>query len=38
MKIYCADCGCLVEQGLILQPCSRYPECCCADLPVRSNQ
>lgn len=29
----CADCGCIVERGVIVTPCEMYPECCCRDLP-----
>jgi hypothetical protein len=33
MEIYCADCGCLVERGVVIIPCGT-DECCCAQLPV----
>jgi hypothetical protein len=32
MVIACADCGCLAERGVIVKPCDRYPECCCAEV------
>ena len=35
VEIACAECGCMVERGEIVTPCDAYPECCCADLPVR---
>lgn len=35
MTIICADCGCLVDRGVIVTPCAVYPSCCCADLSVR---
>jgi hypothetical protein len=35
MEIICADCGCLVDRGVIVTPCGKHPECCCRDLPVR---
>ena len=35
MEIACADCGCLVERGVVVTPCARYPACCCAHLPQR---
>jgi len=34
MEISCADCGCLVERGVIVQPSGCYPDCCCAELPL----
>jgi hypothetical protein len=34
MEVTCADCSCRVDQGVIIEPCERYPECCCRDLPV----
>lgn len=33
MAIACADCGCLVAQGLRLTTCDD-PDCCCRDLPI----
>lgn len=36
MEITCAECGCLVERGVIVTPCDAHPACCCTDLPVRS--
>jgi hypothetical protein len=35
MEITCADCGCLVERGVIVRPCDKHPDCCCGDLEVR---
>lgn len=35
MEITCADCGCLVERGVVVTPCDRYPTCCCVHLPER---
>ena len=32
--IACADCGCVVERGVIVKPCDRHPQCRCAELPV----
>jgi hypothetical protein len=34
VEITCADCGCLVRRGVILQACDRHPECCCRELAV----
>jgi len=36
MEITCADCGCLVDRGIVVRPCERYPRCCCDQLPDRS--
>jgi hypothetical protein len=33
MEITCADCGCLVDRGVVVQACERYPGCCCGELP-----
>ncbi len=35
MEITCAECGCLVDHGVIITRCDKYPACCCHDLPVR---
>jgi hypothetical protein len=35
VDILCAECGCRVERGVIVEPCDRYPACCCTGLPVR---
>ena len=35
MEITCADCGCLVDRGVIVIPCDQHPGCCCGELPVR---
>ena len=35
MEITCADCGCRVDRGVIIERCDRHPECCCRDLTVR---
>jgi hypothetical protein len=34
MEIYCADCGCIVEEGVRVVPCGSA-DCCCLDVPVR---
>lgn len=34
MEITCADCGCLVDRGVVQKPCSEYPACCCGVLPM----
>ena len=31
----CADCGCLVDRGVIITWCDGHPDCCCAELPVK---
>ena len=38
MEITCADCGCRVDRGVIVEPCERHPECCYRDLPVRDGR
>ena len=38
MEIACAECGCLVERGLIIKPCDEYPDCCCTDLPLGARE
>jgi hypothetical protein len=35
MEIICADCGCRVDRGIIIEPCEQHPDCCCEDLPRR---
>jgi hypothetical protein len=35
VEIFCADCGCVVDRGVIVQPCNRHRGCCCGELPVR---
>ena len=37
MEITCADCGCLVDRGVIVTACAAHPDCCCRDLPVRAS-
>jgi hypothetical protein len=32
MELTCANCGCRVDRGVLVTPCDRYPDCCCADL------
>jgi hypothetical protein len=32
VEIECADCGCLVERGVIVTACVGYPSCCCGSL------
>lgn len=31
-RLHCASCGCQVEAGAVVQPCSD-PDCCCQQLP-----
>jgi hypothetical protein len=35
MEMICAECGCLVENGVRVVPCETE-DCCCVDLPVRT--
>lgn len=35
MQITCAECGCRVEGGIIVECCEQHPGCCCRELPVR---
>jgi hypothetical protein len=35
MEILCADCGCRVDGGVILEPCGDHPRCRCEDLPAQ---
>jgi hypothetical protein len=35
MEITCADCGCRVDRGTIVERCEKQPGCCCDDLPLR---
>jgi hypothetical protein len=32
MRIECAECGCLVDHGVVVEPC-HGSECCCLELP-----
>ena len=32
VEIACADCGCVVDRGVVLVRCGD-PDCCCRDLP-----
>ena len=34
MEIQCADCGCVVDQGVRTAPCATPHDCCCQDLPT----
>jgi hypothetical protein len=34
MEIMCAECGCVVDRGTVVERCED-PDCCCAHLPVR---
>jgi hypothetical protein len=34
MEITCAECGCLVDHGVVVKRCEDYPNCCCQHLPV----
>ena len=36
MEIACADCGCIIERGIVLVRCGN-PDCCCRDLPDGAN-
>jgi len=38
MEMTCADCGCLVERGVVVEVCDRHPACCCAELPRRASE
>jgi hypothetical protein len=38
VAIICADCGCLVDRGVIVAPCDAYPICCCTELSVRDSE
>jgi hypothetical protein len=35
MEIRCADCGCLVHRGEVIERCGD-PDCCCKDLPDKN--
>jgi hypothetical protein len=35
MKVLCAECGCVVDAGEIITPCSAHPDCCCDQLATR---
>jgi hypothetical protein len=37
MEISCADCGCVVDEGVVLTPCQKYPSCCCGQLPIKGS-
>ena len=32
MQIACAECGCVVDRGIIVEPCAKHPDCCCSQL------
>jgi hypothetical protein len=34
MELACAECGCRVDRGVIVERCAKHPGCCCKDLPV----
>ena len=34
MQVTSADCGCLVDRGVVLRPCDKHPNCCCGELEV----
>ena len=36
VEIKCADCGCVVDLGIVIVACGK-PGCCCEHLPVRSS-
>jgi hypothetical protein len=35
VNIACAECGCVVDTGVIVAPCPHHPDCCCTELPVQ---
>ena len=35
MQITCAECGCSVDRGVIIDRCAKHPNCCCGELYVR---
>lgn len=37
MAMGCAECGCVVNRGVIVGACDRHPGCCCRDLAVQDN-
>ena len=37
VEMACADCSCVVERGLVVRSCARYPGCCCQDVAVSEN-
>jgi aminoglycoside 6'-N-acetyltransferase len=36
VELTCADCGCLVERGVVITPCDRHPACCCQHLATKA--
>ena len=34
MEMGCAECGCVVDRGVIVRACKRHPDCCCRDVPA----
>jgi hypothetical protein len=36
MEIACADCGCVVDRGVIVRSCGKS-DCCCRHLPKGSS-
>ncbi len=38
MVIACAECGCRVDRGVIIDRCGKHPSCCCQHLPVRESE
>jgi len=34
VEIACADCGCIIDRGVVVVPCGNR-DCCCRDLPDR---
>jgi hypothetical protein len=34
MRMGCADCDCVVEDGARVETCAEPSECCCADVPI----
>jgi len=35
VEVHCAECGCLVDAGRVVERCGD-PDCCCRDLPDKS--
>lgn len=35
VRIACAECGCLVDRGVVIGGCANHTQCCCGDLPNR---
>jgi len=37
MQVECAECGCVVDRGVVVRRCDQ-DGCCCADLPDRADE